>query len=96
MLHEMKKFDANQMSLKWIKHVDGTSFFCKLPSHLKSYHKQWTRNQRVQSAVRSMKTNLEMLDALNKEQQPSELGQTGEAMGQDAGEIPMNDDETLK
>jgi hypothetical protein len=42
---------------------------------LRSYRKQWARNQRVQSVMRLMKSTLEILDALkNEEQQPSELG----------------------
>lgn len=73
MLDEMMRFNANEMALKWIEHVDGVDIFPKLPAQLCQYHKKWERNRRVQKAVKAMKSDLEILESLNNEQVPADL-----------------------
>lgn len=67
------RFNANEMALKWIEHVDGVDIFPKLPAQLCQYHKKWERNRRVQKAVKAMKSDLEILESLNNEQVPADL-----------------------
>jgi len=61
LLNELKQFDADEMAMEWVKHVDGVSVFPKLPFQLRHYHKHWERNWQVQSAVESMQSEIEML-----------------------------------
>jgi hypothetical protein len=72
-LFELKHFDENTMALRWIDFVDGVTIFPKLPHQLRKYHKQWERNRRVQNAVDNMRSEIDMLDLLNKEHVPTEL-----------------------
>jgi hypothetical protein len=71
LVHE--HFDENEMALTWIEYVNGVDIFPKHPHQLRKYHKQWEHNRRVQNAVENMKSDLDMLEALNKEHIPSEL-----------------------
>jgi len=73
MLEEMTHFDADKMELKWIEYVDGVNIFPKLPAQLRQYHTKWERNRCVQKAVKSMKSDLEILESLNKAQVPADL-----------------------
>ena len=73
LLHELESFDENKMAFKWMEHVDGEKIFPKLPHQLRKYHKQWERNRRVQDAVKNMKSEIDVLNSLNKEQVPAEL-----------------------
>jgi hypothetical protein len=54
------------MALEWIKHVNGTSIFPKIPVYLRLHHERWERNQRVKDAVRKTKTDQQLLDLVNK------------------------------
>jgi predicted transport protein len=47
LLKEMRRFDPEEMALKWIASVDGVKVFPKLPAQLNTYHKKWERNRRV-------------------------------------------------
>ena len=60
-------FDYEQMAIEWCKHVDGIQVWPKLPVYLRTYHKQFQRNQRVKDAVSKAKTGAEKLKMLNKE-----------------------------
>jgi len=73
MLHEIPNFNEEDMALKWMEYVDGVTVFPKLPAQLRQYHKKWERNRRVQKAAESMKSDLEVLKALNKTEVPEEL-----------------------
>ena len=53
------------MALEWIKHVNGSTIFPKLPVYLRMYHERWERNQRVRDAVRNSKTELQLLQQVN-------------------------------
>jgi len=91
-LFELKHFEENEMAMKWIDFVDGVTIFPKLPHQLRKYHKQWERNRRVQNAVDNMKSELNMLDDLNKEHIPPDLA-TGES-GIDDG-MGFHDDDIV-
>jgi hypothetical protein len=84
----MEHFDEKAMALLWMKHVDGDIVFPKLPHQLRMYHKKWERNHRVQSAVKNMKSDLDMLESLNKQQLPEEMD-TG------SGEMELDNDELV-
>ena len=60
-------FDYEQMAIEWCKYVDGIHVWPKLPVYLRTYHKQFQRNQRVKDAVSKAKTGAEKLKMLNKE-----------------------------
>jgi hypothetical protein len=49
------------------------NIFPKLPAQLRQYHTKWERNRCVQKAVKSMKSDLEILESLNKAQVPADL-----------------------
>jgi hypothetical protein len=88
LLHKMEHFDEKAMALLWMKHVDGDIVFPKLPHQLRMYHKKWEQNRRVQSAVKNMKSDLDMLESLNKQQLPEEMD-TG------SGEMELDNDELV-
>ena len=66
-------FDAEAMALQWCKFVDGVTIFPKLPVYLREYHGIYLKNGRVKDAVKAMKSDVEFLDALNKELVPPDL-----------------------
>jgi hypothetical protein len=72
-LNGTEGFDADQMALRWCDHVDGVSIFPKLPVYLREYHGVYLKNTRVKDAVKAMKSDVEFLDALNKELVPPDL-----------------------
>jgi hypothetical protein len=77
------------------KHVDGMSIFPKLPVYLHGYHNHWLGNQRVQNAVKNMKSERELLEAINKRQTPAAISQpTGVFMteGDDLGGLSADND----
>jgi hypothetical protein len=92
MLFELKRFDENEMAMKWIDSVDGVYIFPKLPHQLRKYHKLWERNRRVQNAVDNMKSEIDILDALNKEQVPSDLASIEESFDSSDGMVFLDDE----
>jgi hypothetical protein len=66
-------FDADAMALLWRDYVDGVTIFPKLPVYLREYHGLYLKNGRVKDAVKAMKSDVELLDALNKELVPPDL-----------------------
>jgi hypothetical protein len=66
-------FDADHMALEWCKHVDGKTIFPKLPVCLRAHFDRHLRNRRVKDAVSVMKSDIELLEELNKELVPEEL-----------------------
>jgi hypothetical protein len=63
-------FDADAMALLWYGYVDGVIIFPKLPLYLRECHGIDLKNGRVKDAVKAMKSDVELLDALNKELVP--------------------------
>jgi hypothetical protein len=59
LVHQLSRFDDGKMSGKWCKHAD----------------KDWLRNQQIQDAVKTMKSEIELLEAINKRQTPAEISQ---------------------
>ena len=57
--------DFDQMAIEWCKDVDGIDIFPKLPVYLRTYHKQWERNNRVRDAVKKAKSGIDALAAIN-------------------------------
>jgi hypothetical protein len=55
------KFNEYDIALTWTKYVDGKTVFPKIPAQLRSYFKHWERNQRVQSAARKMRNEIDTL-----------------------------------
>jgi hypothetical protein len=55
------------MAIEWGKHVNGATIFPKLPVRLRIYYEGWERNQRVKDAVKSSKTEIELLQQVNDE-----------------------------
>jgi hypothetical protein len=53
------------MAIEWCKNVNGTTVFPKLPVYLRMHYKRWERNQRVINAVKSSKTELQLLQEVN-------------------------------
>jgi hypothetical protein len=78
------------MAIEWCKHVDGVLIFPKLLVYLREHHKHWLRNQRIQDAVKNMKSEIELLEATNKRQTPAELSPTTE--GDDSGGLSADND----
>ena len=60
-------FDYDKMAIDWCKEVDGVHVWPKLPVYLRTYHKQFQRNQRVKDAVRQAKTGAQKLKTLNQQ-----------------------------
>jgi hypothetical protein len=56
-----------------VETFDGVSIFPKLSVYLREYHKHWLRNQQIQDAVKNMKSETELLEAINKRQTSPEL-----------------------
>jgi hypothetical protein len=88
LLHALESFDENKMALLWIEKVDGVKVFPKHPHQLRSYHKKWERNRRVQNAFQKMKSDFTMLETLNEEQIPAEMDAGDEVM--DTGNEAMD------
>ena len=80
LLHQMGGFDDEKLAIKWCEFVDGESVFPELPAYLREYHKHWQQNQRIQDAVKNMKSEVELLKAVNKQHTPAELIPTGVAL----------------
>ncbi len=80
----IQKWQSNGVSM-WT-----VSIFPKLPVYLREYHKHWLRNQRIQDAVKNMKSEIELLEATNKRQTPAELSPTTE--GDDSGGLSADND----
>jgi hypothetical protein len=78
------------MAIEWCKHVDGVLIFPKLLVYLREHHKHWLRNQRIQDAVKNMKSEIELLEAINKRETPAELSPTTE--GDDSGGLSADND----
>ena len=53
------------MAIEWYKHVNETSRFPKLPVYLPMHYERWERNQKVKDAVKSSKTELQLLQEVN-------------------------------
>ena len=83
LLFVLKRFDDNEMALKWMEFVDGVKIFPKHPHQLRKYHKVWERNRRVKDAVENMKSETKMLESLNKELMPAELVMQQEVNNED-------------
>lgn len=66
MLEMSGPFDDEAMAIVWYKLVDGNTVFLKLPVYLRNHHKRWSRNQRARDAVKTFKTDLVSLDAINE------------------------------
>ena len=67
-IHDMQHpYNYDQMAIEWCKHVDGKGIWPKLPVYLRTYHRQFERNQRVRDAVRNAKSGADRLKALNQE-----------------------------
>ena len=64
---ELPVFDESLMAIEWCKHVTGTTIFPKLPVYLRMYYERWERNQRIKDAVKSSKTELQLLQHVNNE-----------------------------
>jgi hypothetical protein len=63
---ELPSFDESLMAMiEWCKYVNGTTIFPKLPVYLRIYYEQWERNQRIKDALKSSKTELELLKKVN-------------------------------
>ena len=45
--------------------MNGTTIFPKLPVYLRMHYERWERNQRVKDAVKSSKTELQLLQEVN-------------------------------
>jgi hypothetical protein len=66
LLQEMRRFDPEEMALKWIASVEGVKVFPKLSAQLNAYHKKWEHNRRVQVAVNNMKSDIDALAGSTK------------------------------
>jgi hypothetical protein len=93
LVHQLSGFDDFQ----WCKHVDGVSLFRKLPVYLRGYHNHWLRNQQIQDPIKNMKSEIELLEAINKRQTPAEISQpTGISRimteGDDSGGLSADND----
>jgi hypothetical protein len=75
-------FDADAMALRWCDFVNGVTTFPKLPVHLRECHGVCLKNGRVKDAVKAMRSDVEFLEALNKELVPPDL-----AIGN--GDLPL-------
>jgi hypothetical protein len=73
LVKETPRFDADVMALKWIERVSAETIFPKLPEQQRSYHKVWERNRQIQTSVQRTRSEIEILDILNKKQTPPEL-----------------------
>jgi hypothetical protein len=73
LIRQMHGFDADSMAILWMEHVNGVTIFPKLPVYLQEYYKHWQRNQRIQDAIKNMKSEKDFLDELNKRHVPAEL-----------------------
>jgi hypothetical protein len=90
LVHQLSGFDEEKMAIEWCKYVDGVSIFPKLPVYLCEYHKHWLHNERIKDAVKNMKSEIELLEAINKRQTPPELSPTTE--GDDLGSLSADND----
>jgi hypothetical protein len=61
------------MALLWCEYVDGVTIFPKLPVYLREYYGIYLKNGRVKDAVKAMKSDVALLDALNNELVPPNL-----------------------
>ena len=93
LLSVLKRFDDEEMAMKWIGYVDGVRIFPKYPHQLRKYHKQWERNRRVKNAVENMRSDADMLEALNKEYLPTELAAGRQVLDEDMDASMMLVDE---
>jgi hypothetical protein len=70
---EKKKCDVRGFCIEFIRKTDGVNIFPKLEVHIRTYLKQWQRNQRIQDAVKRMKVDLVVLENINQRHLPAEL-----------------------
>jgi hypothetical protein len=62
---EMPAFDESLMAIEWCKYVNGITIFPKLPVYLRMYYERWERNQRIKDAIRSSKSEVDLLAEVN-------------------------------
>ena len=60
-------FDYEKMAIDWCQKVDGVHVWPKLPVYLRTYHKQFQRNQRIKDAVSKATTGAQKLKTLNQQ-----------------------------
>ena len=87
----MNGFGDEEMALEWMQHVDCVNIFPTLPVYLRQCHKRWERNNRIQDAVKKMRSEAEILEELNKKQIPEALAQ--DDADDDGDNIIMMDDD---
>jgi hypothetical protein len=62
--------DFDKMAIKWCNYVDGNEIFQKLPVYLRTHHMLWSRNQRVQDAVKNARNGEIALRVINDSTAP--------------------------
>ncbi|KAL7491648.1 hypothetical protein ACHAWT_002097 [Skeletonema menzelii] len=60
------KPDFDVMAVEWCKYVDGENIMPKLPSQLRTYFEEWSRNQRVEESNKKARPGIVVLDELNR------------------------------
>ena len=64
--------------MEWLKYVNGTTIWPKIPVYLRTHYTEWTRNQRIQDAVRGASAGIAKLRDVNA------------ANGLDGGPLPAH------
>jgi len=76
---KMHPINYDDMALEWCKSVDGENIFPKLPVYLRTFHKTWEHNQRVQRAVERAATGEAKLAKLNTDTMAAHVAAQGAA-----------------
>ena len=62
---DVDALDFETMAVKWCEIVDGIHIFPKLPVHLRKYHTEYLRNNRIKDVVRSVACGEAKLQEIN-------------------------------
>jgi hypothetical protein len=57
--------DEDQLTLDWLKHVDGKEIMPKLGVYFRTYIKRYTRNRRIEAAMKAMADETDKLKSIN-------------------------------
>jgi hypothetical protein len=93
--------NEDQLALDWLEHVDGKDIMPKLAVYFRTYIKGYTRNRRIEAAMKTMKEETDKLKTINaalvppppdEQDEPSE----GFAALEESKADESNDDEAVR
>ena len=84
--------DDDAAAIAWCSYVNGCDVQPKLPTHLRTHHEEWNRNQRVKECVSRAASKNEMLEKLNSTILPTHVSEV-ETQSNDTNTTQITEEE---